>query len=308
MIVIGMISFALILALFYSLDLMYNPKRSGYFVKSITFFLISTIPEVLAVYFAKEFDEKTLIIGVFFPVLVGGILVSLIGLYIFYRRFKRQNNPSIFVSQCITFADLLKKGWDKFKEEVLTGKEKNEKGMIEDEKSILNVLQSIGDEICVFISDNYKLLQKQTDPEAYAKFVVENFISNYMSHTEARCILRKRNENRMVCIYCTQKTKKPITDIDLQSKNLISLSAEQGCPKIYSRNVEYHQDTNGSLKKGVYNDYVTYCLAKDTQNNPTYSIAIDVRGREAQKKLIAIVDSSLFKIICDPVTIALGTN
>ena len=78
---------------------------------------------------------------------------------------------------------------------------------------------------------------------------------------------------------------------------MIIASMKDGKPKIYSRNPNEHFDTGKSIRKDIYEDYVTFCLFKDENDTPVLSLNLDVKGEQAKKRMEVLVDTSIFEIV-----------
>lgn len=136
----------------------------------------------------------------------------------------------------------------------------------------------------------------------FAIYVLSTFIVDFIGFNDARFTLRAYNPDTdaMETVISTRQDAIP-GPIPLSSANLISESAKQGKPLIYSENKEHHYtSSNKSIDNGVYHDYVSYCLIETEDNLPRISVCLDVKHPTAVNRLKVMVHSLIFEIICRP--------
>jgi len=155
-----------------------------------------------------------------------------------------------------------------------------------------------------FISEVYWSYDIQDcELDEYLTFVLTKFINQFLSINDARFTIRAYDEesNSMVTYKTTRDDAIP-GPIPLDKPNLITESALQNKPLIYSENKDFHYTTkNQSIKKGTYKDYVTYCLLETNQNRPIYSLCLDVKNQSSINKMRTLVHSLVFEIICNAI-------
>ena len=143
---------------------------------------------------------------------------------------------------------------------------------------------------------------KDDDFSKYATYVMQSFINEFFSNSNARFTLRIYDENKKEMITAITTRDVEPTNIPLLKKNMISYSLEKNKPLIYSENKDYHYDTNLSIQKKVFDDYVTYCIEANN-NTPIISVNLDVKGEEAVNRMKAFVKTNIFTIVCDAITL-----
>ncbi len=302
LVTIAAVSIAFIFGLFFFLDLIFNTKRNnGFFIRSLVVAITISLPKIIGIFVDKK-EEINNVLCFTILIFVSMVALCLLFSYIFYRRFKSQYSKSIFLNECITFLNLLRYGYDGLIENIKKGIEKNERKLLEDQRSLIHVMQDLGEDISLFLITIYKLSFTEVDPKGYAYYVLNEFVNKFLSSQESRFTIRKLNNNNEMEVFLTTSEKRPPTNIPLNKVNMITQSLRYKKPLIYSRNTEYHYNTQKSIAHGVYNDYVTYVLISDSSGEkPLISVNLDVRSRETQRKMIALVDSSLFRMICEPI-------
>ena len=128
------------------------------------------------------------------------------------------------------------------------------------EKSVRNktkinasIFKSLKNSLPKFVCDlNLTLVDQDNDYNLidFSCYVLERFISTFLSHTDARFSIREydHNTNSMVAVFSTRHDDLP-SPIPLNRKNLISHSMKMHKPVIFSRNKKYHYDTKKKLKR-----------------------------------------------------------
>ncbi|WGH76171.1 nucleotide-binding protein [Tenacibaculum tangerinum] len=155
-----------------------------------------------------------------------------------------------------------------------------------------------------FISElywNYDL--EEGGLEEYVILVLTKFINQFIGINDARFTLRQYNPSTdsMESLISTRQDAIPGA-IPMNFKNLITESAKRDKPLIYSENKEFHYTSkNKSIDKGIYHDYVTYCLLETENNEPMFSICLDVKNPIPINRMKAMVHSLIFEIICIPI-------
>jgi len=290
-----------------SLDMFFSKKTKSYsfYIRNVITIAIMLFLRVIT-YFSLKLDQVQLtdaLISTFLALAISigiGFLVS----YLFYRRLKKRYRESIFSNEVITFFDLLINGYSELKQSIKEGKRNEDTKLLDDKKSLFIVMENIGEPMSKFLIKIYKVAFQPVDPLAYVVSVLQNFVNKFLAESEARFILRKidREKNEMVT-YRTTSDSMP-SPIPLNKTNMIIESMKHNKPLIYSRNTDFHYNTGKSLEKRKYTDYVTYCLVQKN-NTPIFSIALDVKSEEAQKKMFAVVDCHILEIICEPIKMKL---
>jgi len=290
-----------------SLDMIYSKKTNSYsfYIRNIITMVTMIILRIISL-FPQKLDQDQLreALSFTFLALIISIVLGFLITYLFYRRLKKHYKESIFSNEVITFFDLLINGYMGLKQSIKEGKKNEENKLLEDENSFFKVMENMGGPMSIFLIKIYKGAFQKVDPLGYIIWVLQNFVRQFLAESEARFIIRKidRKNNQMV-VYKTTSDNKP-SPIPLNKTNMITESMKRNMPLIYSRNYEYHYDTNKSLKHGKYKDYVAYCLLHKN-GIPMFSITLDVKSEETQKKMFAIVDSRIFEVICEPIKIRL---
>lgn len=301
---ISIISFAILLGLFNSLDLCLTPKRKGAFTRQFISIITISIPAVYqAVLSTTSFDNNEfakLWFNYFYLTYLLTILLtfSIILLFVYSplnSKLKSSDRYHIF-----TFFDFLFNGYYSFK------KEFDAQFILQNQAKIgvnpNEIHNELRDSIPRFIREIYSTVDND-DFEGYVGYVLFGFVQQFLSETDARFTLRQLNTvtNKMEAVFTTRSESLP-GPIPLNKKNLINKSMKEGIPLLYSRNESEHFHTkNKSLKKGIYDDYVSYCILKTHDNKPFYSICLDVKGDRAVNRIHTLVDSNIFTLICNAI-------
>ncbi len=194
-----------------------------------------------------------------------------------------------------TFFDFLFRGYKDFKKDFDELLSKHDKYGLEKE-----VHYELKESIPKYISDIFSASEDE-DFEGFIGFILLGFVHQFLSETDARFTLRQINEEqtKMETIFTTREDSIP-GSIPINKKNLIKRSMNLGVPLLYSRNKDHHYNTrNKSLKRGIYDEYVSYCLLKTGDNKPYFSICLDVKGEIAVNRVRTLVDSNYFTLICN---------
>jgi hypothetical protein len=196
------------------------------------------------------------------------------------------------------FLRLLWEGYPNFQKKLDADIMCEEKKKIKSQRSFVILINEVKDKLPEFIANVYHTLYKcDYDSRKYCYTIMELFINEFLSKTDARFSLREYDilTNSMKCLICTDPNVIP-APIPLKKKNMIQLAAERNSPILYSRNKEWHCRGNGSIENGKYTNYVTHCLLKSKDNKPYLSICLDVKDK-ASDRLIALYDSNILSII-----------
>lgn len=174
----------------------------------------------------------------------------------------------------------------------------------EDFKYFIGYQEDMRDSVIDFVSEIYWAYDLEDhDLIEFLTLVLTKFINNFIGINDARFTIRQYNDETdcMDTLITTRQDAIP-GPIPLNKPNLITESAIQNKPLIYSENKHLHFNTsNNSIKKGVYQDYVSYCLLETNENKPIYSICLDVKNPTAINRMKALVHSLVFEIICVPI-------
>ena len=145
---------------------------------------------------------------------------------------------------------------------------------------------------------------KRMNFDVFIFSVLQCFVQFFIGSEEGRFTIRKVKEkdNKMVMeAFITTRENSSPRDIPLDETNMISESAKRGgVPLIYSENKNFHYTSIGENKSNNYIEYVTYCFHKKN-NNPFFSVNLDVSTENAAKKLRYLVHTQLFEILCSPI-------
>jgi len=290
-----------------SLDMIFSKKTKPYsfYIRNVITIAIMLILRVIT-YFSLEINQEQLteVLIFTFLALVISIGVGFLVTYLFYRRLKKHYRESIFSNEVITFFDLLINGYSELKQSIKEGKKNDDSKLLEDKNSLFKVMENIGEPLTKFLINIYKVAFQNVDSLGYIATVLQNFVKNFLADTEARFTLRKVNRKKGVMVAHYTTSDNVPSPIPLNRTNMIIESMKRNKPLIYSRNTEYHYSTSKSLAQGKYIDYVTYCLVQKN-DTPLFSIALDVKSEETQKKMFAIVDTHILEIICEPIKMKL---
>ena len=206
-----------------------------------------------------------------------------------------------------TFFDFLFNGYNEFKKKF--DKIYTEQNQAKIEVDTNEIHKNLQDSIPKFITEIFYTMDTE-DFEGYIGYVLFGFVQQFLSETDARFTLRQLNpeSNQMEAVFTTRSDTTP-GPIPLHKKNLISKSMSAGTPLIYSRNESNHYSTkNKSLQKGLYDDYVSYCILKTDDDKPFFSICLDVKGDKAVNRIHTLVDSNIFTLICEPIAEKIYAN
>jgi hypothetical protein len=301
----------ILIGLGFSYDMLISerPPTKGFLVRYAVFLIIMNIVRVLGIIINNEENILEILTIILIAFLIS-VLIALSIAYLFYLRLNSRYKAEIFVDGVISYADLMSKGYPGFKKELKEAKEDNEKKIYETNTKMIKVINDITDPVSKFINRIYRIAYdkpfKEADPMAYILFVLVNFIRYFLSESEARIFLRKLNpERKQMEVIKTTSNSIP-SAIPLNKQNMITASMEAEKPLIYSQNKKLNYDTGKSHKQGKYIDYVTYCLLKTRDGKPLYSVTLDVKNEETQKKMLALVESHFFEIICEPIKVKLA--
>ena len=300
-----------IFGLFFSFDLFISPKRNGTFIRQFVCIITTSIPAIYnAVFMEVSLEDNSfpyLWIKLFYPSFACVLLLSILISYIFIYN-KLINQIEINKSnKLFTYLDFIYKGYHLFKKDLEdTFKEEHENRKIAKDTEISQTLNKLRIELVKYISDIYQTID-DADIDGYMGFVLYGFVRKFMGECDARFTIRQLDleTNKMYTVFTTKGELKP-GDINIKKNNLITKSIKLGKPILYSENKKSHFKTiNNSIAKGIYDDYVSYCLLKTEDGRPYYSICLDVKGEYAKQKLKVFVDSLVIEIICNAITLKL---
>lgn len=300
----SVIALAILLGLLNSLDLCLTPKRKGAFTRQFISIITVSIPALYqAVLLTASLENNAfakLWFDYFYSTYLLTILITFIITLIFVFKPLNKKLKSTDRYHVFTFFDFLFKGYYEFKKEYDSlFKEQNQAKIGLHPNEIHNDLK---DSIPRFINEIYSTVE-YNDFEGYLGYVLFGFVQQFLSETDARFTLRQLNPktNKMEAVFTTRTDSTP-GPIPLNKKKLITKSMKEGVPLIFSRNESEHYRTrNKSLEKGLYDDYVSYCILQTDDNKPFYSICLDVKGDTAVNRIHTLVDSNIFTLICNPI-------
>lgn len=289
----------IIFAFFFLLDTFYQKKEKHYFVTRFIAVVAISIPAFMD---GLEFwkDKKEYFYIAFFLSLVIGFILGIGWLY-FYIIKKVPNNSKNYGLQLIS---AVYDGVSLFKQQLDKDVKKIEKEKSKYDKTLLTVHKDLKKELPKFITSIYRDVDLHDDFSSYAYYVMDSFVTTFLSGNDARFTLREIDETSTKMITALTTREEEPAEIPIASKNMIVLSMKNKEPKVYSRNQDYHYDTNGSIQKGIFDDYVTFCLLDDG-DIPIVSLNLDVSGEQAKRRMEVLVDTAIFQIVCESLIIYL---
>ena len=299
---LAIISIAILVSVFFTLDLIQSPKKGGFYLRNLIQVICISVPSIYKS--VQNSDAQFLIYwnSYFYCIFFIAFSVLMLIVYIFHYKKLAYSAEKYGVVKKFSFIEFIQNGNKNFQNEINELIKESEKN-----KNIItsSVFKSIRNSLPKFVCDlNLALIDNSSkDLVDYSCFVLESFISHFIPHSDARFSIRKYNAetNEMEAIFSTRREEIP-SPIPLNKKNLILLSMKTKRPEIYSRNKKNHYDTKKSMKENVYDDYVTYCILAE-KNIPQISVNLDVVGHQATKRMHVLVDYSIFTIICDMIKI-----
>ena len=216
------------------------------------------------------------------------------------RTLERYDGASTY-----TLLDLFIMGYTSLRKEI---EDKRHKIESKRSQTQARVFKDIGEALERYMKDIHLALLDESDKYSVDDFIVlviNGLITNVFSHNDARFTLREYNPEKdsMVARYSTSIGKLP-GDIPLNKENMILFSMRQGRPVIFSNSKEHHfvtdKGTDSNDKHNGYRNYVSYCIFQD-KGKPKLSVNLDVKTKAAEDKMFALVDSSIFTIICQTI-------
>lgn len=295
----SIISIAIILSFYTTLDLFLTKKKRGAFVRQGTIIFVNFLPAVLNALILIEHDISKLWMKYFYPTYALGIIVVFILIILFIymplvSQFKRNKDAKSYTFLCLLFS-----GYKEFKNEIDIEKDKLRQLELSKEQSIKNICDDLHEFVPSFIDNVYNILE-ETDLDGFIVSVLTEFVAKFFSESSARFTLRILDEKKKNMIsMITTRDGTPPGPIKIKAKNMISESMKEARPLIYSRNQKNHFRTNrNSVMNGVFDDYVSSCIIKTADGKPCVSICLDVKGERAVTKMHALVDSLFFSTIC----------
>lgn len=278
---------------FYTIDLLFARKTRNFFLKSLVALFTISLPAIAgAIFFSNA------VTGEYLQEITLGIILSIPSIlavtYLFVHKRKQAKIKEIY-NKVVSFSylDFIMKSYDEYKVEVQREIDDAEKS----KRKITNQL-----EIADFISELYiareQFKTKGTDIKGFGAIMMADFLNKFLGSNEARFSLRRfdPDTNTMIAVCSTKQAIAMPKPIPLEKRNLISLSLEKGKPVFFSRNRSFHFETNGSIKNGIYCDYVTYCFRKSS-SKPEFSVCLDFK-ESVKDKVHSIVDLGYFEVIC----------
>jgi len=289
----------IVFSVFFLLDTFYQKKEKYYFVTRFIAIVVVSIPAFLD---GLEFwkDKKEYFYIAFFVSLLIGFLLGLSLLY-FYIIKKIPNNSNTYGLQLLS---AIYDGVNIFKLQLEKDMKKFQREKIKYDKTLLSVHKNLKKELPKFITSIYRDVSLHDDFSSYAYYVMESFVTTFFSGNDARFTLRTIDDtNTKMITTLTTRSEEP-KEIPIDSKNMIVLSMKHKEPKIYSRNKDYHYNTNGSIQSGLFDDYVTFCILDDNEV-PVVSLNLDVMGQQAKHRMEVLVDTAIFQIVCEALIVYL---
>ena len=282
------------LSLVFLLDLFISKKTKGAFIRALIYAISFALPLIYRGEFMSE-----VVYGFFIGLVIGSFLVF----FGVYKKAIKKIESFDGDDENLEFFNLLMNGYSEFKDNI-----NKRLDLIKKEKDKYNkTYVKVHDELTVrlpkFVLSIYShMYTKDDDFSKYATYVMQSFINEFFSNSNARFTLRiyDKNKNEMITAITTRNIEP--TNIPLSKKNMITYSLEKNKPLIYSENKDYHYDTNLSIQKNVFDDYVTYCIEADN-DIPIISVNLDVKGEEAVNRMKAFVKTNIFTIVCDAITL-----
>lgn len=141
------------------------------------------------------------------------------------------------------------------------------------------------------------------DLMSYLTSILTTFVNEFFGTIDARFTIRNFVEKTktMNTVVTTRQDAIP-GPIPINTNNMICESAKLGKPIFYSEHSNYHYKTsNHSIEKGVYIDYVSYALLTTEDEQPVWSLCLDVKTKAAANRLKALVHSGYFELICETI-------
>lgn len=272
----------IVIAIFFLLDIYYIEKNKKGFIYRFLVIVMITIPAFIDALVIADKDS-------FYLSFFSSLVVGMMSIFFYFLSISKKYNLQVM--------DCIFDGHRKIKQKINKYKTSIKEEEVKYKESILAVHNIIKQDLPLFVNNMYRNSIEYNEFRDYIVCVFEEFIATFFSKVQASFTLRELNDNKesMVAIATTRKNMP--SDIPLGNKNLISFSAKDREAKIYSRCRDEHFCTNKSIKNGIYDDYVTYCLFTTIEGIPSMSINFDVTGEEAVGKMRALVDTSIFDII-----------
>jgi len=282
------------LAFVFLLDLFTSKKTKGSFVRAFMYALSVALPSI----YHGHFDSQV-IYGFGIGAFLGFVLIY----YGVYKKAIKKIENFDKNDEDLEFFMLLMNGYSEFKKKINIKIKEIEKQQKHYDKTYIKVHKDLSESLPKFIILIYAdMYTKDKDFTAYSTFVMQGFINEFFSNSNARFTLRINDiaKNEMITVNTTRDTLP--SPISLSEKNMITHSLKLNKPLIYSENKEYHYDTNKSIRKKVFDDYVSYCIEADNEV-PIISVNLDVKGNEAVSKMKTFVKTNIFTIVCDAITL-----
>lgn len=304
---ISIIILAIIIGVFFSLDLFFNRKKAGSFVRAFIYVITVSIPALYqGVYSDKVMDENSFA-GIwsnyFYPFFGLGILLMFISIYFFTYRPLKKKHEALNNIRVLTFLDFLYNGYHMFKDQLEKNNLELDKINKKNQNHYIKTIAEMDESLRSFIHRMFVTLNAATQVDGYISYFISEFIETFFGTSNARFTFRQLDdsEKNMVTILTTSENEP--APIPLNKRNLIEQSRKSGKPLIRSRNKHFHHKTqNDSHGNNKYDDYVSYCLIESDNNKPLVSLSLDVKGEAAVQRMHSLVDSSIYQIICQVLT------
>ena len=292
--IVASILIGLFLSFVFLLDLFISKKTKGAFIRALLYTFSVALPSIYSGKFMSQ-----IVYGFSIGLFIGFILIY----YGVYKKAIKKIENHDEDDENLEFFNLLMNGYSDFKNNINKKLSIIKKEQEKYNKTYIKVHDDLTVRLPKFVLAIYShMYTKDDDFSKYTTFVMQSFINEFFSNSNARFTLRiyDENKNEMITALTTRDSKP--SNIPLSKKNMISHSLEKNKPLIYSENKDYHFSTNMSIEKKVFDDYVTYCIEANSIT-PIISLNLDVKGDEAVNRMKAFVKTNIFTIVCDAITL-----
>lgn len=297
------VAIAVLISFFFVLDLFTVPKKPGmFFLRTILYVLTVTAPTIFRTVAGNGDTELLSAWNSYFyiPFAISFFMFFMLAYFaVFKHRLRSLEQYS--GAKLYSLLDLFILGYNGFSDEI-----EKEKKRIENRRSkaFARSFQEMSGALRRYMKDIHLALLDDSYPiDEFILLVLNGLITNVFSHNDARFTLREYDptSNCMVTRYSTRVDRAP-APIPLDRRNMISTSMNRGRPVIYSNSKSDHYDTGDSLQNKEYRNYVSYCILRD-KRKPKLSVNLDVRTEPAEEKMFALVDSSIFAVVCETIVL-----
>ncbi len=277
-----------IIAIAYVLDITYSKKGSWFFGRSLIYVLSVSLPLI----FNKNIPNQGFY-GFGIGLVIGGLYIY----FSIYQKSIKKIEELDDKDEDLEFFNLLMNGYSEFKSKIKEKRKALEKQQQKYNKTYLKVHEELKKSLPNFIVKIYsRLHEKNDDFTAYATYVMETFINDFFSNSNARFTLRIIDIEKNVMIAEKTTRKEKPSDIPIDKTNMINCSLKSKKPLIYSENKKCHYETEKSLKEKIFDDYVAYCIEANG-NQPIISLNLEVKGDEAVNRMKSFVKTNIFDAI-----------